>query len=515
MTASMQAAYEGRLNQNIMSGGPEPILLSMLIIVLGAKLGGEFAERFKQPAVLGELIMGVILGASLLGGFIGMPDFALESEHGSEQDLLHDAEKQFHKMELAADKANAGEGNLTMAENNLTLAEGQLHDAERNYGAFIAANEGNISALEILGALATIGVILLLFEVGLESDIRELTKVGVSSLVVGVIGIVGSFAVGFGFSYFLSNMWGAWHAANEAIPNSLLHIFVGATLTATSVGITARVLGDMGRLNTKETRIILGAAVIDDIGGLIILAIVGAMVTASIEGGTVEATQILLIASKAIGFLVVSLLVGLKFVPKLYDGAVDRFNVAGFPVALAITFALLMSYLATVAGLADIVGAFAGGLILAQTKGAHKIFEDLRPIAAIFVSFFFVTLGMKVDLRDLGDNVPLLLLASLVLIVLAMLAKLACGFGVTKGTKASRLVVGVGMSPRGEVGLIFASLGLGLGVIAGWQYTMVIIVVMGTTFITPIWLKKLQDRFIGIEDTENQKAEDASKILGS
>ncbi|MGB1697634.1 MAG: cation:proton antiporter [Thermoplasmatota archaeon] len=482
-----------------MAGGPEPILLSILIIILGAKLGGEFAERFKQPAVLGELLVGVILGASLLGGFIGMPDFALQGEHHHEQELLHDAE---HDVELAMH----GEGNLTMAEANLTAAQ-------QHFGKFIGENEANIGALEILGALATIGVILLLFEVGLESDIKELTKVGVSSLLVGIIGIVGSFVLGFGFSYFLSEIWSSWAAANALIPNNLLHIFVGATLTATSVGITARVLGDMGRLNTKETRIILGAAVIDDIGGLIILAIVGAMVTATLEGGTVEATQILLIAGKAIGFLVVSLLVGLKFIPKLYDGAVEKFKVAGFPVALAITFALLMSYLATVAGLADIVGAFAGGLILAQTKAAHKIFEDLRPIAAIFVSFFFVTLGMKVDLRDLGDNVPLLLAASLALIVLAMAAKLACGYGVTKGTKASKLVVGVGMSPRGEVGLIFASLGLSLGVIAGWQYTMVIIVVMGTTFITPIWLKKLQNRFIGIEDKENPKAENASKIL--
>lgn len=454
-----------------MSGGPEPILLSILLIIIGAKLGGEAAERLKQPAVLGELLVGVILGAGLLGGFIGMPDFAIEQE--------------FHHAE-------------------------EIGEA----GIFYEAHGGELDALAILGALATIGVILLLFEVGMESDIKELTKVGASSLLVGLIGIVASFAVGYGFSWGLAEVWDSWAAADAAIPNNLLHIFIGATLTATSVGITARVLGDMGRLNTNETKIILGAAVIDDIGGLIILAIVAALIAAATGGDPVSAGSIILIAGKAIGFLLVSIFVGIRFIPQAYDYAVDRFKVAGFPVALAIGFALLMAYLATLFGLADIVGAFAGGLLLAQSKHTHKVFEELRPIAAIFVSFFFVTLGMKVDLRDLGDNIPLLIAASLVLVAIAIVAKLACGWGITKGTKASKLVVGVGMAPRGEVGLIFASLGLSLGLIAGWQYTMVIIVVMGTTFVTPIWLGKLNDRFLGVQDDEaDQRTKDASNIL--
>ena len=500
-----------------MASGPEPILLSILLIVLGAKLGGELAERFRQPAVLGELLIGVVLGASLLGGFIGMPDFQEEQAFHEHEEELHAAERNLTEAEHALEDARAAgapTSDIRRLENGTADARAALQREEAEFGAYMAEHEAELSYVHILSALATIGVILLLFEVGLESDIKELTRVGTSSLLVGLIGIVASFALGYGFSWFLSAQWDAWHAFGDLMGQEhLLHIFVGATLTATSVGITARVLGDMGRLNTKESRIILGAAVIDDIGGLIILAIVAAMVTAALEGGSVETLQILKIAAIAIGFLVVSLLVGLKTVPRLYDALVERFQVKGFPVALAFGFALLMAYLATLAGLADIVGAFAGGLILAQTKHAHKIFEDLRPIAFIFVSFFFVTLGMRVDIRDLGPDVAWLLGAALVLSVIAIAAKLACGFGVTKGTSASRLVVGVGMAPRGEVGLIFAALGLSTGLISNWQYTMVIIVVMLTTFVTPIWLKRLQDRFQGMPGPADQRTQDLSQIM--
>ncbi len=502
-----------------MAGGPEPILLSILIIILGAKLGGEFAERFKQPAVLGELLMGIILGAALLGGYIGMPDFNTESDLHHEQELLHDAELHLVAAEkdLEAARASGNTTRIDAAALEVEHAKTAVHENETHLGAFYAKNSAEIGAIEILGALATIGVILLLFEVGLESDVKELTRVGASSLIVALIGVVVSFAVGYGFSWALTQYWEGWRAAGELLGQEhLLHIFVGATLTATSVGITARVLGDMNRLNTNETKIILGAAVIDDIAGLIILAIVAAMVQAALAGTAVDVVAVSLIAAKAIGFLIVSLLVGLKFIPRGYDYMVEKFRVKGFPVALAIVFALLMAYLATVFGLADIVGAFAGGLILAQTKHAHHIFEDMRPIAAIFVSFFFVTLGMRVDVTQMTDAagnsvvIPVLLIG-VVLTLLAMAAKLACGWGVTPGARASKLVVGVGMSPRGEVGLIFAALGLSTGLIVNWQYTAIILVVMLTTFITPIWLKKLQNRFIG-GGALNPKAEGLSHL---
>ncbi len=503
-----------------MSGGPEPILLSILIIILGAKLGGEFAERFKQPAVLGELLMGIVLGAALLGGFIGMPDFNTEGELHHIEDDLHEAEAHLAaaEKELQAAQATGNASMIAAAEAKVAAAHHDVEENATHLGEFFSKNSAEISAIEILGALATIGVILLLFEVGLESDVKELARVGSSSLIVALIGVVGSFVVGFGASWALTNYWDGWRAAGELLGQEhLLHIFVGATLTATSVGITARVLGDMNRLNTNETKIILGAAVIDDIAGLIILAIVAAMVQAALAGTQVDTVAVSIIAAKAIGFLIVSLLVGLKFIPPAYDAMVDRFRVKGFPVALAIVFALLMAYLATVFGLADIVGAFAGGLILAQTKHAHAIFSDMRPIAAIFVSFFFVTLGMRVDVTQMTDAagnsvvIPVLLIG-VVMTVLAMAAKLACGWGVTKGGQASKLVVGVGMSPRGEVGLIFAALGLSTGLIVNWQYTAIILVVMLTTFITPIWLKQLSNRFIGGGGQSSPKAEDLSHI---
>ncbi|MGB0653418.1 MAG: cation:proton antiporter [Thermoplasmatota archaeon] len=506
-----------------MAGGPEPILLSILIIIIGAKLGGEVAERIKQPAVLGELLMGILLGASLLGGYVGLPDFAREQEFHHEEELIHDAEHHLHEVEAqeaALNEEGASQAELDAAHNETMAAEAEVHEAEKKFGAYMSKHGPEIAALEIIGALATIGVILLLFEVGLESDVKELTKVGASSLLVAFIGIAASFAMGYGFSYFLTSFWDTWAAAGDVLPNNLLHIFVGATLTATSVGITARVLGDMGKLNTNETKIILGAAVLDDIGGLIILAIMAALISATLAGESVDTMALLLIAGKAIGFLVVALALGLKFVPKAYDGMVETFRVKGFPVALAIAFALLMAYLATVFGLADIVGAFAGGLILAQTKAAHRIFEDLRPIGAIFISFFFVTLGMKVDLTQMtaadGTSVVVpVILIGVVLTLIAMAAKLACGWGVLKNAGASKLVVGVGMSPRGEVGLIFAVLGLNLGLILNWQYTAIIFVVMLTTFITPIWLKKLEGAFVDDEggDGGQKKREGMSKIL--
>ncbi len=461
-----------------MSGGAGVVLLQVLLVLVGAKVGGELAERIRQPAVLGELVVGILLGASLFGGFVGMPDF----------ELAREAER----LQESAD----GEGGL------LAL------------GSFFHERSAELLSLEVLSFLATLGVILLLFEVGLESDVKELARVGASSLVVALVGIAASFVLGYAFSWALARAWAPWQAAGDALPPYLLHVFVGATLTATSVGITARVLADMGQLQSREARIILGAAVLDDIGGLIILAIVAALVDAAAGGATVSATGILWITAKAIGFLAVALAVGLKAVPRAFDALVARFRIKGFPVALAISFALLMAYLASLFGLADIVGAFAGGLILAQAKAAHRIFEDLRPLAAVFVGFFFVTLGMRVDLTRMEGHAAAVLGIGIVLTLIAVLAKLTCGWGVLRRDDASRLVVGVGMAPRGEVGLIFAALGLEAGLIANWQYTAVILVVLATTFVTPIWLKRLHGGFRArLDTTGTEHAQAMSEVL--
>ncbi|MEA3190755.1 MAG: hypothetical protein QOD77_1337 [Thermoplasmata archaeon] len=403
-----------------MTVGVGPVLLDIAILVLAAKLAGELFERMRQPAVVGELLVGAVLGASLLGPSIGLPDLA----------------------------------------------------------------DGHGAKAVVLETLAGLGAILLLFSVGLESDVKRLGKVGASSLLVAAIGVVASFVVGFAASLGLSRVWGAWPS------DVLLHVFVGAALTATSVGITARVLADLGRLQTAEARTILGAAVLDDVAGLILLAVVAALV----EGDGFSALGLARVAGIAIAFLLVAVVGGLRVVPRAYDALVDRFRVSGFPVALAVGFALLMAYAASLAGLADIVGAFAAGLLLAQTRHAHRIFEDAKPIAALLVGLFFVTIGMKVDLRVFAADPWPILGAGLALAVVAVAAKLACGLGVVRN-QARRLPVGVGMVPRGEVGLIFASLGLATGLLNGTLYATVVLAVLLTTLVAPFWLARLRDGF--------------------
>lgn len=419
-----------------MAGGAEQVLLDILVVLAAAKLGGEIAERFGQSSVLGELLIGIIIGPSLLGW---IDPHALIPEVG--------------------------------------------HIKEEGLGGSVGAGDlAHIFDLDALLLLAEIGVLLLLFEVGLESDVKELVRVGPSALLVGIIGIVGSFAAGYGSSWGFAQL-GYW-------PDEwLFHTFVGATLTATSVGITARVLADLGKLNTDEARIILGAAVFDDIGGLLILAIVAALAA----GDALTGGQIGLIILQAIGFLIVAVAIGMLIFVRILDILAKRMRTSGGLLVVSVAFMLLMAYLAGLAGLAGIVGAFAGGLILAQSEAAHRIFNDVRPVGALFVPFFFVMLGVQVNLSDLGGRGMSIVVVGLVLTVIAIIAKLASGWGVvSKGT--SKLVVGVGMAPRGEVGLIFALLGLTSGILENWEYTAIIVVVMLTTFVTPIWLKKIAGR---------------------
>lgn len=417
-----------------MAASAGPILYDLAVLFVAAKLGGEAAERLRLPPVLGELVAGLLLAAGLLGGVLRLPDL---SGHGG------------------------------------------------------AGSEAEIAVLE---ALAAIGAILLLFEVGLETRIREMRKVGLSSMLVALIGIVLSFAIGFAASWGLAQAWSPWASAEAALPPYLLHVFIGAALTATSVGITARVLSDLGRLSTPEARIILGAAVLDDVGGLVILAVVAALATAALGGDPVDSMGLLKVIAVALAFLVLSIGLGLRVVPKAYDALTERFRVSFFPLVLAVAFALAMAYAASLAGLADIVGAFAGGLLLAETKHAHRLFEQLRPVAALFVGLFFVTLGMRVDVGQFADNVVAVLAIGVGLTVLAILGKLACGLGVVK-RQADRLTVGVGMVPRGEVGLIFAGLGLATGLLANWQYAALLVMVFLTTLVTPLWLARRKDRF--------------------
>ncbi len=394
------------------------LLYALVIILLAAKLGGHVMERFGQPAVLGELIFGVILGNMIL---LGVPWFE--------------------------------------------FVKGQ----------------------EALMVMAEIGVILLLFEVGLESTVADMMKVGLSSLLVAILGITAPFFMGWGVA--------AWFLPESSI---YVHLFIGATLTATSVGITARVLKDMGRLQDKESRIILGAAVIDDIMGLVILAVISGVI-ASVNAGTagVSSGLVLWIIAKAMIFLVGAVVLGGWLIPRIFKVAL-KVKGTGVLLTVALIFCFGVSYLAELAGLASIVGAFAAGLILENVhykgfteRGEHELEELLHPLAVFLIPLFFVQMGMGVDLMSFADSGVLMFAG--VLTVAAIVGKQLASLGVIdKGV--NRVAVGLGMIPRGEVGLIFASIGAammlkGEPVIQPSVYAAVVIMVIVTTMITPPVLK--------------------------
>jgi Kef-type K+ transport system membrane component KefB len=329
--------------------------------------------------------------------------------------------------------------------------------------------------------LAELGVIILLFEVGLESDLEEFLRVGWSAMLVAMIGVVGPFVLG----YYSSILLGLSYTSA---------IFMGAALTATSVGITARTLGDLGQIRTSAAKIILGAAVIDDVLGLIILAVVGSLVAV----GTVSYGEIGKVTLLAVAFLVGAIVIGIAVAPHMLRIA-KKLRTRGMLTISAFLFCLALSYLAHELGLAAIVGAFAAGLILARTEDLVHIQQRIKPIADIFVPIFFVMLGVSVNLSVLNPLNPearsnLAFIGILVLVAVVM--KVVAGLGVLK-RGVSRLVVGVGMIPRGEVGLIFASIGLTRSIITPAEYAAIIAVVIITTFITPPLLKLVLARANG------------------
>ena len=332
---------------------------------------------------------------------------------------------------------------------------------------------GLVHESEALHALAELGVLVLLFEVGLESDLHDLRRAGLQATLVALVGVVVPFAVGYGIMYALGYP-------------QLLAIFVGATFTATSVGITARVLADLGRLQDAAAKVVLGAAVVDDILGLIILAVV----TGIAQTGGVSFGSVAMLSAKAFVFLAVAILVGLRLAPTLIRW-VGGLKARGTLIVYSVVFAVGLAVIADLIGLATIIGAFAAGLVLATTERREHIEERLKPVADLLVPVFFVTVGMKVQpamLSPFGDDAQFGL--ALLLTLVAVASKLAAGLAVyQRGVR--RWAVGVGMVPRGEVGLIFAGAGLAAGVIAQDLYSALVVVVMLTTFVAPPWLKAL------------------------
>ena len=426
--------------------GLDPVVLiglaAMLVI---AKLGGELFERFNQPAVLGELIGGMAVGALVFAG-------------------------------------------VTSVE--------------------------QLRANDVISAIAEIGVIILLFEVGLESNLSEMMEVGWSSLLVAVAGVIAPFFLGWGVA--------AFFLPKESL---LGHLFIGATLCATSVGITARVLKDMNRLQTREARIVLGAAVIDDVLGLLILAVVAGAIKAAGAGESLKAMDVVIIAAKSIAFLVGAILAGHFIVPHLFRGA-GRFESRGVLLALSIAFCFLMAWLAAAVGLAPIVGAFAAGLVLDEAhfqsfteRGEQKLDKLLAPVSTIFVPIFFVLMGLRVDLR-VFSRLDVLGFAA-VLTIVAIIGKQVCALAVLE-RGLNRLAVGLGMIPRGEVGLIFAGIGATLmlpnsegvqePVINSATFGAIVVMVVVTTLVTPPVLKwSLIGRGAKVESTKDEGIDDVAE----
>ncbi len=333
-----------------------------------------------------------------------------------------------------------------------------------------------------LDLLARLGVLILLFEVGLESTVAQMLEVGASSLLVAMVGVAIPFALGWAV--------GAWLLPDHSV---YVHAFLGASLSATSVGITARVLKDLNKSQTREARIILGAAVIDDVLGLVILAVVIAVIAAADAGRAISGWDLALTLGKATGFLVGALVLGRWLSPRLFAVA-SRLRASGVLLAVALGFCFLLSYFAGAIGLAPIVGAFAAGLVLEdahyvelQTREKRTLEQLMSPISQFLVPIFFVLMGARTDLVSFAQ--PGVLGLAVALTAAAILGKAVCSLAAL-GRGLDRLSIGVGMIPRGEVGLIFANVGLTLAVkgeriVDAATFAAVVVMVVLTTMVTP------------------------------
>jgi len=373
-------------------------LLALIAIFVAAKLFGEIAERLGQPAVLGELLGGVLIGVS-----------------------------------------------------GLRLVD--PHDVT-------------------IHLLSELGVILLLFVIGLETDLKQLMRVGGSATAVAIVGVALPLAGGIAFGQFLGM-------------SMMVSVFLGAALTATSVGITARVLSDLGHLKDPESQVILGAAVVDDIIGLVLLTLIGTLA----EGGALTFLGVGRIVLVAFGFVLLAIVIGSQLAPMLIR-AIDRIHVARGLFFASLLFALLLAYLASRVGSAIIIGSFAAGLVLARTHRGKDIEREVHDIAQFFVPIFFVVVGAAVDIRSIrGETIWI----GLGLTAIGIVGKVAAGFVVwKKGLR--RIVIGVGMIPRGEVGLIFAQIGLSTKLLSTGLYSAVAMMIMLTTFIAPPLLRRLLEQ---------------------
>ena len=395
--------------------------LEIAIILVAAKFGAELMRRINQPAVIGELVIGIIIGYYGLGL---LPHF----ESG-----------------------------------------------------------------DVVSTLAEIGVVLLLFEVGLETNLDEFIELGSTSLLVALIGVVAPFALGFGSIYAL-NLGGEDQFG--------IALFVGAAMTATSVGITARVFGDLGALKSREAKTIIGAAVVDDILGLLILTVVAGVLGSS---GDFSIVDLGIISAKAVGFLIAVVIVGRKLSKPIFNFFV-KIPSPGTFVTGSFIFAMLLGAAAHFVGLHPIVGAFAGGVVAGEAGMTHRIRNEMKPLNFLLVPIFFVYIGSEVNIQTLA-SLDVFLYGMLVSL-LAFVGKYVSALGAMgKGLNTS--LIGIGMSPRGEVGLIFVAVATTTlsDIITGDIISIIIWMVIVTTVIAPILLNRILQKVPLSERDDDERFE--------
>jgi Kef-type K+ transport system membrane component KefB len=383
------------------------VLVDLFVLFAAAKVAGELFEHVGQPAVVGELLAGVVVGPHVLG---------------------------------------------------------------------LAGGEG-----EVLEIVAELGVVILLFTVGLETSIADLREVGRSALLVGVLGVVFPFAAGAGLMFALG------YGSTDAL-------FVSAAIVATSVGVTARVLRDLGVIRSSVARVVLGAAVVDDILAILVLA----FVSGSAEGGLSTAAIVVLILEVA-AFLAVVLLLGPRAMSR-FSSVVRIPGIPESPFLIAVLLTLGLAALSEVIGLAAIIGAFFAGLIFDFRR--EEVTTQIQPVYEFLVPFFFAITGSRLDPGVFGD--PTVLGLASAVTVIAVVTKVGGGYlGALGLGRTPALAVGVGMVPRGEVGLIVASIGLGLG-LHPTLFGVVIAMTVITTILTPPLLAPLMRRVTGLEDAGDE-----------